>query len=62
MVSKLQTQAYKYLLDVVELGYSVDYIYAIALVHSRPGKLLVQALDWNIIDSETYNKWSQEIL
>ena len=62
MVSKLQTQVYKYLLDVVELGYSVDYIYAIALVHSRPGKLLVQALDWGLIDSETYQEWSQEIL
>jgi hypothetical protein len=61
-VHTLETQVYKFLLDVVQFGYSKEYIKAIAMVHSRPAKLLTQALDWGIIDNETYQTWVSEIL
>jgi len=57
MVKKLDTQVYKFLLDVVTFGYAPSYILAIALVHSRPARLLSEAVSWQLIDSATASMW-----
>lgn len=62
MVNRIETQVYRFLLDVVHFGYSVRYIYAIALVHARPAKLLTEALNWGLIDRATFDTWYNEIV
>jgi len=61
VVKKLDTQVYKFLLDVVQFGYKPSYILAIALVHTRPARLLGEAASWGIIDSETASAWLAQV-
>lgn len=58
---KIETQVYRYLLDVVTFGYSTEYIRAIARVHARPVKLLTEAVNWGLIDQQTADAWLSEL-
>ena len=57
-----ETQVYRFLLDAHHGYISVGYLLTIAKRHKRGMKLVTEAHNWGIIDNETYNKWSQEIL
>ena len=59
---KITIQVYTFLLDVVTLGYSVNYLHHVARRHARPDKLITEAYNWGLIDNETMNNWKNEIL